>query len=176
MILKSINKHAILKMVQIGFVLCIAINLPAQTSKPSKKLVAIQGVYVGNEAASVLAFEKWLGKPVEAVLGYTSGGKKGDWNAPDPSWQIDMEKFLGGSARRVLWSIPMAPDDAGVEEYMEIAAGKHNAMYARWAEKILKSRAGDHDPIYVRTTWELGGEWFPWTKPANENPAVYREA
>lgn len=136
----------------------------------------LQGVYVGNEAASVKAFEKWLGKPVDAVLAYTSGGSDGDWNAPDPGWQIDMKKYLGGSGRPALWSIPMAPDNGGAAAYREIAKGIHNSMYVSWAKKILKSRAGDEGPIYVRTTWELGGEWFPWTQAAKEDPKAYRNA
>lgn len=136
----------------------------------------IQGVYVGNEAASVKAFEKWLGKPVDAVLAYTSGGSKGDWNAPDPGWQIDMKEYLGGSGRPGLWSIPMAPDDGGAAAYREIAKGVHNSLYISWAKKILKSRSGDKGPIYIRTTWELGGEWFPWTQAAKDDPQAYRNA
>jgi hypothetical protein len=136
----------------------------------------IQGIYAGNDAASVKAFEKWLGKPVDAVLAYTSGGSNGDWNAPDPGWQIDIKKYLGGSGRPALWSIPMAPDDGGADAYREIAKGIHNSLYASWAKKILKSRSGDKGPIYVRTTWELGGEWFSWTQAAKDDPQAYRQA
>lgn len=136
----------------------------------------ILGVYVGNNADDVRAFEQWLGRPVQAVLGYTSAGKNGDWRAPDPGWQIDMPEYLGGSGRPVLWSIPMAPDDGGAAAYREIAEGRHNALYKSWAVKILQSRAGDRGPIYVRTTWELGGEWFPWTQAAKDDPAAYRKA
>ncbi|MGY4385454.1 hypothetical protein ACVWYN_002494 [Pedobacter sp. UYP24] len=151
-------------------------NLCAQTANSGAKRPMILGVYAGNESASVKSFESWLGRPVQAVLGYTSGGKSGDWNRPDPGWQITMKEFLGGSGRRVLWSIPMAPDDGGAAANREIATGKHNELYKTWAAKILLSRAGDKDPIYVRTSWELGGEWFPWTKAAVEDPKAYQEA
>lgn len=136
----------------------------------------ILGIYVGNESSRVKAFEQWLGRPVDAVLAYTSGGTNGDWNAPDPGWQIDMKKYLGGSGRPALWSIPMAPDDGGAAAYREIASGSHNNMYKAWAEKILKARSEDENPIYVRTTWELGGEWFPWTQAAKNDPEAYRNA
>jgi Ca2+-binding RTX toxin-like protein len=58
----------------------------------------------------------------------------------------------------------------------EAAAGQHNGKYTDWANKILASRAGEGDPIYVRTTWELGGEWFPWTAAAKEDPQAYIKA
>lgn len=148
---------------------------PDKTVQTRNKKI-IQGVYVGNDAASVKAFEKWLGRPVDAVLAYTSGGSNGDWNAPDPGWQIDMKEYLGGSGRPALWSIPMAPDDGGAAAYREIAKGIHDSMYAAWAKKIWKSRSGDKGPIYIRTTWELGGEWFPWTQAAKDDPKAYRNA
>jgi hypothetical protein len=177
---KDLKSKVILRLFSLGIAAFILLSTVAQSYAQNEPLGvknrAIQGVFVGNESASVAAFEKWLGKPVEAVLGYTSGGTNGDWNTPDPGWQIDMQEYLGGSKRRILWSIPMAPDDADVAAYREIAAGKHNAMYEQWAMKILKSRANDTDPIYIRTTWELGGEWFPWTKPAQEDPVAYKKA
>lgn len=166
---------AVYKIVLIAMVMAV-ITVQAQNIKPGKKHSVILGVYVGNEAANVKAFENWLGRAVPAVLGYTGGGEKGDWNAPDPGWQIDMNAYLGGAGRQILWSIPMAPDDGGAAAYREIAAGQHNALYESWAEKILNSRVSDNDPIYVRTTWELGGEWFPWTQAAKDDPRAYRNA
>ena len=114
-----------------------------------------------------------------AVLGYTSGGdNNSEWNWPDPGWQIDTTEYVGATRRPIYWSIPMAPDTAGVAEYQQIANGQHNATFAGWARKMLAyaNRIGDSGPIYVRTTWELGGEWFPWTRPARDNPAVFRNA
>src|SRR3712207_28544 len=58
----------------------------------------------------------------------------------------------------------------------EAATGQHNGKYTDWAQKILASRAGDSDPIYVRSTWELGGEWFAWTQHANADPEAYKKA
>ena len=130
------------------------------------------GVFIGNRPAALAQFESWLGQPVDAVLGYTGGGS---WGDADPGWQLS-SGFLGGTGREILWSIPMYPDGGGVGTLREVASGKHNGTYTEWAEKILASRAGDGDPIYVRTTWELGGEWFPWTADAEADPAAYRAA
>ena len=130
------------------------------------------GVFIGNRPAALAQFESWLGQPVDAVLGYTGGGS---WGDADPGWQLS-SGFLGGTGREILWSIPMYPDGGGVGMLREVASGKHNGTYTEWAEKILASRAGDSDPIYVRTTWELGGEWFPWTADAEADPAAYRAA
>ena len=172
----SLNMKARNNILLITTALLSAISVQGQNTRTTKTQSLIQGIYVGNDAIKVKAFEDWLGGPVQAVLGYTSGGQKGDWNAPDPGWQIDMKEYLGGSGRHVLWSIPMAPDDGGAAAYREIATGKHNSLYENWAAKILKSRAADNGPIYIRTTWELGGEWFPWTQAAKDDPAAYRDA
>jgi Glycosyl hydrolase family 26 len=130
------------------------------------------GVFVGNQPSALAQFESWLGRPVDGVLGYTGGSS---WGDADPGWQLS-SSFLGGTGREILWSIPMYPDGGGVEMLREVAAGTHNGHYTEWAKKILASRSGDSDPIYVRTTWELGGEWFPWTADAKADPAAYRAA
>jgi beta-mannanase len=104
---------------------------------------------------------------VDAVLGYTVG---------DPSWQIFMPNFLGGTRRKILWSIGMWPEEAGIDGMRAVAAGKRNLEFTRWATDILKSRFADRDPIYVRTTWEIGGEWFSWTAFAKQDPFAYRRA
>lgn len=137
---------------------------PTPTARP------LLGVYVGNDAQSVRQFEAWLGRPVDAVLGYTSDES---WNSPDPGWQIDMQQYLGGTGRPVLWSIPMTPASGGAAAFREAASGARNTLYAAWAQKILAARQNDTGPIYVRTTWELGGEWFPWTQAAKDDPAAF---
>jgi len=139
----------------------------------------ILGVYVGNNSAEVKAFESWLGKPVDAVLGYTSYNLA-QWEGKEsgsghPGWQISSNlPYLGSSGRRVLWSIPMVPQDAEDPAYMrEVARGERNAEFTDWAKTILTSRAGDSEPIYVRTAWEVGGEWFHYTQAAKADPAAF---
>jgi Ca2+-binding RTX toxin-like protein len=130
------------------------------------------GVFIGNNPSDLQQFESWLGKPVEGVLGFTGSQ---NWSDADPGWQLS-SSFLGGAGRHINWSIPAWPDSGGVGAMREAAAGQHNGTYKNWAGKILASRAGDGDPIYVRTTWELGGEWFAWTGHAKEDPEAYKKA
>jgi hypothetical protein len=124
-------------------------------------------VFIGNRPQELADFEKWFGHPMDAVLGYTDG---------DPGWMIHMSEFLGSARRQILWSIRMWPDDAGIGTMRAVAAGRSNASFRHWAEEILASRRGDADPIYVRTAWELGGEWFPWTALARRDPGAFRAA
>jgi hypothetical protein len=45
-----------------------------------------------------------------------------------------------------------------------------------FARTILDSRAGDDRPIYVRTGWEMGGDWFPWGAQGIGNPEAFKAA
>ncbi|GAA0584699.1 hypothetical protein GCM10009416_23860 [Craurococcus roseus] len=130
------------------------------------------GVFIGNLPADLKQFEGWLGKPVDGVLGFTGSQS---WGDADPGWQLT-SGFLGGTGRHINWSIPAWPDSGGVGAMREVANGQHRDKHTDWAQKILASRSGDGDPIYVRTTWELGGEWFPWTGHAKEDPEAYKKA
>jgi hypothetical protein len=133
------------------------------------------GIFCGNLAADVAAFETFIGKPVDAVLGYTS--EKNGYADADPGWQIGGGTgsgiYLGGSGRRINWSIPAWPESNGLEEMRSVSRGEQYARHQGWAKKCLDHRAGDSDPIYVRTAWELGGEWFPWTQNAKDDPAAF---
>ena len=130
------------------------------------------GVFIGNLPADLKQFEGWLGKQVDGVLGFTS---ERSWNDADPGWQLS-SGFLGGTGRQINWSIPAWPEDGGLNAMREVANGQHRDKHTDWAQKILASRSGDSDPIYVRTTWELGGEWFPWTQNAKDDPEAYKKA
>src|SRR5689334_1201681 len=79
------------------------IDLPNGGSTPSHggRYMAELGVFIGNEPSALAHFESWLGRPVDAVLGYTNGSS---WSAADPSWQIS-SGGLGGTGREILWSI-----------------------------------------------------------------------
>jgi len=134
--------------------------------------MALLGVYTCNEIDRYESFKNWLGGDAQTVLGYTS---MDDWDAPHPGWMLDAS-YLGGTGLPINWSMPFAPYDAGVAEYQQIADGQHDDRYREWAQVILDSRSGDDGPIYVRPNWELGGEWYPWTHVANENPEVYKAA
>lgn len=131
------------------------------------------GVFVGNLTSEVKQFESWLGKPVGSVLAYTS---ENDWNNADPGWQIGSQQYLGGSGRRLRWSIPAWPKADGLAQMRRVAGGQEFSRHQGWARACLAQRSGDTDPIYVRTAWELGGEWFPWTQDAKADPEAFKRA
>lgn len=146
---------------------------------------AVNAVYKGHFKSEIQNFESWIGRPVEAVHGYT--GRDGrnpdgtlDWDAPDPGWQCDDNEYLGGTGRHIVWSIPITPEDATLAEYGQVADGQQYARHQRWAQRILAHRLRvdptDTGPIYVRTTWELGGEWFYWTGYAQQDKPLFTEA
>ena len=59
------------------------------------------GVYVGNDPAGVQRFESWLGRPVDAVLGYIGNASWSDFTSGWADWlwsQVD---------REIYWSVPL---------------------------------------------------------------------
>jgi Ca2+-binding RTX toxin-like protein len=127
----------------------------------------------GYSAANVQAFERAIGAEVETVLGYGSGS--GGWADMNPGW-IYSQGFLGGAGKPVNLSMPMAPDSAGVADYASIARGEHRGDHQSWARTILAAAPQDGSPIYVRSTWEIPGEWFPWSQVAKDDPETFKAA
>ena len=122
----------------------------------------------GSDPAAVAEFEAALGADVDAVHAFGADGI-------DPTWQLEPE-WMGGAGKPIVWSIPFARDADGPEEYRAIAEGSRTEEFRSWAEEILASRSGDGDDIFVRTTWEVGGEWFPWTEVAQQDPDAFKGA
>jgi hypothetical protein len=114
------------------------------------------GVYVGNRPRDVLAFENWLGRGVDGVLGYT--GHK-DWADYDGSveWATQTWSALD---RSVFWSVPLIPKKGA--SLARAARGAYDGHYRRAARELARFRP--QDPVlYVRTAWEWNGDWFPWS-------------
>ena len=130
------------------------------------------GVYVGNEPENVAPVESWLGQSIPTLLAYTGTGT---WGDVDPGWQIS--DYLGTTGKRLHWSIPMYPENIGTHTTIqaEVAAGTHNSKFDAHAAQLLAYDPGTH-PIYIRTAWELGGEWFYWTPAAQANPTSFINA
>lgn len=128
----------------------------------------LNGVFVGNEPSALARYENWLGQPAEAVLAYTGDR---DWNDMDPGWV--MSQFPG---RTLLFSIPLFPQTSTLEE---VANGAGDEHFRRIAEKIM-TKADEVDApdgsIYVRTGWEMGGEWFRWGQQGNDRPDLFIKA
>ena len=118
---------------------------------PDRPLV---GVYVGNDAPAVGRFETWLGHPVDAVLGYTGNASWEDYDG-SVGWAVGLWKDID---RRILWSVPLIPTGANLED---AAAGKYDDHYRKAAQTLASYRPQDAE-LFVRTGWEFNGDWFPW--------------
>jgi hypothetical protein len=145
-------------------------NLPTELEAKTVKNYSLElGVFIGNDKQALGSFETLVGRPVDGVLGYTGSHT---WEDADPGWQI---ANLGTAGRDIHWSIPLFPEADPLTTMREVADGQHQDRFATWAAAILAFDTGD-DPIYIRTTWELGGEWFYWTEAAQADPEAYKEA
>jgi hypothetical protein len=124
------------------------------------------GVYVGNTPVDVVTFEQWLGRPVDGVLGYTG---QASWQDYDGSvgWAAGLWRDLN---RKILWSIPLIPQGASLEE---AARGSYNSHYLKAAAELAQFRKQD-SVLYIRTGWEFNGNWFPWA--ASGKPQAFISA
>jgi hypothetical protein len=128
-------------------------------------------VYTGNDAVDYQTFEKWLGRSADGVLTYA--GQDGNFD-----WQL-MPQYLSGTKKHWYLSLAMVPDNAGSAGYAQAAAGQRNAVWTKWAQQIIayeNSIGRTSGPIYVRSTWELGGDWFVWTRDAAADPVAFKGA
>ncbi|WP_343895524.1 glycoside hydrolase family 26 protein [Craurococcus roseus] len=123
------------------------------------------GVFVGNTLEDVPAFEQWLGREVDGVLGFTGG--TGWAEIGDPGWFIELWSRID---RPVFWSVPLVParDRRALDD---AANGIHNAVYKRAARKLAAFRPQD-DRVFIRTGWEFNGDWFPWSAAGRERAFV----
>lgn len=127
------------------------------------------GIHSSNSLIEVAEFERWLGRRVDFVNQHT--GRRG-WQDYENSvgWAAELLKPL---ARPVLWSIPLIPEGAHLEE---AAAGKYNEIYIKLAKELLE-RVPRTGSIMVRTGWEFNGDWQPWASFGREQVyiAAYRQ-
>lgn len=133
-------------------------------------MAVLLGAWVGNAANLLPPLEGFLGKPVDSVLAFT--GEQGDWGDVEPFWQLG-GGWVGSMGRKINWSIPMFPNKYGVQALRDGRDGKFDARWDSWADAVLANRSNDSGPIYVRSNWELGGEWFGWTGFANNDRTAF---
>ncbi|MCA9597422.1 MAG: hypothetical protein KC776_29110 [Myxococcales bacterium] len=122
------------------------------------------GVYVGNDPAEVTKFEAWLGRDVDGVLGYTGAASWADFDG-SVGWAAGLWAPLD---RRVFWSVPLIPAGASLAS---AAAGDYDDHYKQAAQKLAGFRPGD-PKLFVRTGWELNGDWFPWAAQGKEQDFI----
>ncbi len=122
------------------------------TGVPNSQLL---GVFCGNDPRAVMQFETWLGRRVDAVLGYTGGSGWADYDG-SVAWASGLWRKLD---RRVLWSVPLIPKGASLSE---AAQGKYDDHYRKAARTLAMFRP-EEAVLYIRTGWEFNGDWFPWS-------------
>ena len=120
------------------------------------------GVYVGAaNPDGVRHFNRWLGRPVTWAMDYFSGESWESIESPD--WWIDS---WAGSPYKMVWSIPMLPDNAGTLE--QGATGAYNDHFRKLAQLLVEKGQGDS---VLRIGWEMNGNWFRWA--ASKNPTAW---
>ncbi len=135
-------------------------------SKPADwlGLPTIHSVYLGNKVEAVAQYEKWLGKPADALLVYTGDR---DWADYEGSVGWGMHLF-GPTDRRVLWSVSLIPKNATLAE---AAKGAYNEHWKTVATKLAKWRP--EEPIlFIRTGWEFNGKWFHYSAVGKEKEFI----
>lgn len=120
------------------------------------------GVYDGNDASAVTAFEQWLGRPVDGVLAYV--GDQG-WSDYDAGWAVDLWSQID---RPVFWSVPLIPNGATLQE---AATGAYDDHYRQVASELAGTRPED-PTLIVRTGWEFNGNWFAWHAAGQEDAFI----
>lgn len=128
------------------------------------RLVTKIGVYAGNSIDNVKTFEKWLGREVDGVLGYTGRDNWKDF-VESADWAA---KLWSGIDRPVFWSVPLITNTGNLKS---AANGDYNSYYRQVAEDLAATRKGDGE-IHIRTGWEFDGGWFPWKAKGNEEAFI----
>ena len=126
--------------------------------------MTIKGVYVGNSTTELQQFENWLGAEVDAVHGVVGYANWTDFTN-SAKWMTNT--LWKGINEEILWSVPIIVND-GSSSLAKAATGAYDGYYRQVAQTLLASRAGDSDPIYVRTGWEANGDWFFWNAIGKE--------
>lgn len=139
----------------------LAVNNSLRMSNTREKF----GVFAGNKPESVINFEVWLGREVEAILSFTGWSGWADyvgsigWAANSVWGQID---------RPVYWSIPLIPKGANLAA---AATGAYNDHYRAAAEKLVRVRPTE-PYMHIRTGWEFNGNWMPWSAIGKEQEYI----
>lgn len=139
-------------------------------------------VYVGggseHAGAEAAAFDSMLGEPMDGFLGYTEGWEPGNFERLRPARQT-WPGNLGDHGRPIVWSVMLMFDDEGVEGYRKVARGEYFTQHKMFGQDLINyhNSIGDTTgPIYIRSTWEVPGEWFGWNVAAVQDPNAFKGA
>jgi hypothetical protein len=128
----------------------------------------LNGVYVGNNSDDLARYENWKGEQADLVSTYVGG--RGWWEM-NPDW------FMGQHQDRpMLMNLPIFPQESNL---WAVASGEENWRFREIAEKIsanAENVAAPDGSLYIRTGWEVGGDWFEWSRQAEQDPGAFRDA
>lgn len=159
-----------------------ATSRPAAAKKPAPGAAArrylgvspsrhawFSGAWVGGymSAARAASWGTWRGTPSDVTLTFP---ERRTWADIEKStWHIDTFKGFRGV---LVYGLPLLPTTAKPAQLGEVAAGKHDATFAKVARDL---RARGRGKAVVRIGWEANGTWMSYSVTARTAPA-YRAA
>lgn len=135
--------------------LLLSIALPAILPSRATAVEPLLGVYGENSMERVLAFEAWLGRPVDLILCTVDFQKWENYRYAD--W-LSQTVYGKRGARRLVYDVPIIITGAS---YPEANTGAYDDHWRCLAESILANNPGVSE-IVIRPSHEMNGEWFVW--------------
>jgi hypothetical protein len=143
----------------------------APTADPDEGLVDLStthtrlGLFTGTEPQSVLAFRKWLGRPIKDVVDF---GPRESWEQiSNPTYVTDAWK---GTQYRLIYAVAMLPSSykgRQLEGMTRGAKGEFNQYFQELAEGLV---AAGHANAVLRIGWEFNLESWAWGLPEKDAP------
>lgn len=103
----------------------------------------------------VLAFEKWLGRPVDVILCTVDFHK---WENYRYAEWLSKTVYGARGNRRLVYDVPIIINGAN---YAEAKAGNYDSHWETLAKSIVENNPGEFD-IVIRASHEMNGDWFAW--------------
>lgn len=144
-----------LRSIPFAFPLFAAIMVPVAGPVRTFAAEPLLGVYGENSMERVLAFEEWLGRPVDVILCTVDFQKWENYRYTD--W-LSQTVYGERGERRLVYDVPIIIQGA---TYPEAKTGSYDDHWRCLAESILSNNPGDLE-IVIRPSHEMNGEWFVW--------------
>ncbi|WP_226344258.1 hypothetical protein [Agilicoccus flavus] len=127
------------------------------------------GAWVGGwmSATRATRWGTWRGTPSDVTLTFPESRTWADIQRS--TWHIDTFKGFRGT---LVYGLPLLPKTAKPAQLRAVAAGKHDATFAKVARDL---RARGRGKTVVRIGWEANGTWMPYSVTAG-TAATYRAA
>lgn len=113
------------------------------------------GVFGDNSMERVVAFEKWLGRPVDTILCTIDYEK---WENYRYAEWLSKTVYGNRGNRRLVYDVPIIIKGAS---YAEAKTGAYDEHWKTLATSILENNPGEFE-ILLRPSHEMNGPWFAW--------------